>query len=92
MLKLTEDPEPGYAIRELFFTQKGNTVYAILPNWPVNSKVFFRDISVKGKKVTLLETGQELKYTAKGKGSEIKLPAYNPSRIKSEYAYVIKIE
>ena len=92
MLKLTEDPEPGYAIREVFFTQKGNTVYAILPNWPVNGKILLRDISLKGKKVTLLETGEELKYAAKGKNSEIKLPVYNPNRIKSEYAYVIKIE
>ena len=36
MLKLTVDPEPGYAVKESFFTYNPvtNNLYAILPQWP----------------------------------------------------------
>ena len=92
MLKLTEDSEPGYAVREVFFTQKGNTVYAILPVWPKSGKVLLRDIELSGKKVTLLETGQALKFVSKGKDTQITLPGFDPNKMKSGYSYVVKIE
>ena len=34
ILKQTIHPEPGYAVKEVFFTKKGNDVYAILPQYP----------------------------------------------------------
>ena len=34
ILKQTVDPDPGYAVKEVFFTKKGNNVYAILPRYP----------------------------------------------------------
>jgi hypothetical protein len=43
-----------------------------------------------GKSGTLIENGEVLKYTVKGKGSEIKLTVYNPNKMKIEYAYVFK--
>jgi alpha-L-fucosidase len=92
MLKLTEDPEPGYAVREVFFTQKGNTVYAIVPVWPATGKVLLRNLSLSGKRVTLLETGQTLKFSSKGKDTQISLPAFDPVKMKSGYSYVMKIE
>jgi alpha-L-fucosidase len=91
MLKLTVDPDPGYAVREVFFTQKGSTLYAILPKWPDGGSVILKGINVAGKKVTFLETGDVLKVKKKGTDTEVKLPAFNPNKIKSEYAYVIKI-
>lgn len=92
MLKLTVDPEPGYAVREIFFTHKNNTLYAILPKWPSNKKVTIKDINLSNKKVTLLETGERLSYKNAGKNTVINLPEFDPNKIKSEYAFVIKIE
>jgi len=92
MLKLTENPDPGYAVKEVFFTQKGKIIFAIVPVWPASHKVLLRDMDLKGKKVTLLETGQVLPYTVTGKNSEVKFPEFNPGKIKTRYSYVIKID
>jgi alpha-L-fucosidase len=91
MLKLTEDPDPGYAVREVFFTQKGDVVYAIIPKWPGNGKFVLKDMHLDGKKVTLLETGETLKIKQAGKNTVVELPTFNPQKIKSQYAFVIKI-
>lgn len=34
ILKQTVDPDPGMAVKEVFFTSKGNDVYAIMPRLP----------------------------------------------------------
>jgi alpha-L-fucosidase len=91
MLKLTVDPDPGYAVREVFFTQKGDELYAILPKWPDNGSVILRGLNLTHKKVILLETGEKLKVKSKGPDTEVILPVFNPNKIKSEYAFVIKI-
>jgi len=92
MLKLTVDPDPGYAVREIFFTHKKNALYAILPQWPSSGKVILKDMNVTGGKISLLETSQSLKFKNIGKNTEITLPAFDPNKIKSNYAFVIKIE
>ncbi len=92
MLKITVEPEPGYAVREIFFTQKGNTLYATLPQWPSSKKVTIKNMKLAGKKVTLLETGQTLKTTGSGKNSIVTMPDFDPNKIKSAHAFVIKIE
>ena len=33
ILKQTVDPDPGFAVKEVFFTSKPGVVYAILPGW-----------------------------------------------------------
>ena len=54
ILKQTVDPDPGYAVKEVFFTKKGNNVYAILPRYPKN-KIVLKDIQTTGRtKITLL--------------------------------------
>lgn len=39
ILKQTVDPDPGYAVKEVFFTKKGNNIYAIMPRYPKNKIV-----------------------------------------------------
>lgn len=92
MLKLTVDPDPGYAVREVFFTRKGNAVYAILPKWPRSGKIILKDVPTSGKTITLLETGEQLRVRPKGNNAEVTLPAFNPDKIKSQYAFVLKID
>ncbi len=92
MLKLTVDPDPGYAVREVFFTHKNNTLYAILPQWPASKKIILKDLQLSDQKVSLLETSEILKFKNEGNNVEILLPEFVPSKIKSDYAFVIKIE
>lgn len=34
ILKETIQPDSGQAVKEIFFTQKGSSIYAIVPKWP----------------------------------------------------------
>lgn len=92
MLKLTVDPDPGYAVREVFFTYKNNTLYAIIPKWPASKKIILKDFQLSGQKVSLLETSEILKFKNEGKNVEIMLPEFLPEKIKSVHAFVVKIE
>lgn len=91
ILKQTVNPDPGDAVKEVFFTRKKDALYAILPTWGKNSKVILKDMQLGGHRVTLLETGQLLKARQKGKDIEITLPAFDPNKIKSKHAWVLKL-
>jgi alpha-L-fucosidase len=95
LLKLTIDPDPGYAVKECFFTYNPatKTLYVLLPKWPDGGASFVvKGLSVPaGSVVSLLETKQGLKWTQQGRDLRITLPEFDPNRMVSEYAYVIKI-
>jgi alpha-L-fucosidase len=95
LLKLTVDPDPGYAVKECFFTYnpKENNLYIILPKYPPNKKFIVRDLQLPANtKIELLETKQPLVWKQEGKDLAIQLPEFDPNSIKSQYAYVLKIE
>ncbi len=95
MLKLTVDPDPGYAVKELFFTynRNTNTLYGIFPKYPDNKKLVLKDIVLpEGTKISFLSTKETVQWKQIGNDVEINLPEYNPNKIKSPYAYAIKIE
>jgi alpha-L-fucosidase len=93
LLKLTVDPDPGYAVKECFFTYNPTrkALYILLPRWP-GASFTVQDLQLPaGTKVELLETHQSLSWKQEGKAVRIRFPAFDPNTIKSEYAYVIKI-
>lgn len=94
MLKLTIDPDPGYAVKEIFYTYNANTnsLYAIFPKYPANKKLVLKDISLLGgTKVEFLSTKENCIWKNDGSNVVIDLPEYDPNKIKAPYAYVIKI-
>ena len=93
MLKLTVDPEPGYAVKKAFFTYNptANNLYAILPLWP-GKQFVWKDLTLSpGTDVWLLENNTALQWKQDGKNVVIQFPPFDPSTIKSEYAYTIKV-
>lgn len=91
ILKQTIDPEPGMAIKEMFFTQKGKAVYAILPQWP-GASVVIKDINPKdGTQITLLGVNSTLTWKRNGADVVVQMPAYDPAWQLPDYAYVLKI-
>ena len=46
ILKQTVDPEPGYAVKEMFFTHNDGAIYAILPKWP-EGKITVKDFTAE---------------------------------------------
>ncbi len=94
MMKLTVDPDPGYAVKEIFYTYNpaANTLYAILPKYPSGKKVILKDLQLTPLvKASLLNSGSDLSFKQQGADTEVLLPDYDPNRVKAPYAYVIKL-
>lgn len=94
LLKITVDPEPGYAVKEIFYTYNANTntLYTILPKYPDDKKILLKNVGLaSGAAVSFLSTKEKLNWRQQGEDIVIDLPDYNPNKIKAPYAYVIKI-
>ena len=94
LLKLTVDPDPGYAVKEVFFTynEKKNDLYAILPRYPSDKKIILKNFQLlESAKLQLLCTGDKLNWNREGNDVVIHLPEYDPNKIHSPFAYVIRI-
>lgn len=91
LLKQTVDPEPGYAVKEIFFTHKGNNLYCILPQYP-DKKLVIKNINLPASaEITFLAAGEKLNWENKGSNIEIHIPPFDQDKIKVTDAYVIKI-
>jgi alpha-L-fucosidase len=94
ILKTTVDPQPGYAVRNAFFTynEQTNTLYAILPRYPANGQISLQNITLpEGTSLSLLATGETLQWEKADTNTLVHLPPYDPNKIKAPYAYAIKI-
>lgn len=94
LLKITIDPDPGYAVKEVFYTYNAanNNLYALLPKFPDNKKIVLKDIQLpSGTAISFLSTKEQLKWKQVGNSVEVEFPEYNPNKIKAPYAYAIKI-
>ncbi len=94
LLKITIDPDPGYAVKELFYTynEATNSLYAIFPRYPDNKKLLLRNITLApGTEISFLSTKEKLNWKQEANNIVIELPEYNPNKIKAPYAYAVKI-
>ncbi|GAC1442727.1 MAG: alpha-L-fucosidase [Sediminibacterium sp.] len=96
MMKLTVDPSPGYAVKEVFYTynKTNNALYAIFPQYPSNRKLVLKNRGSTSlpKAISFLPTGEKLTASIAGNDLVVKLPEYDPNKIKAPYAYVIRID
>ena len=95
LLKLTVDPDPGYAVKEVFYTYNAstNSLYAILPKYPDNKSITLKGIALPANtKMNFLSTNENLQWKQENGNVIVSLPAYNPNKIKSPYAYTIKMD
>jgi len=95
LLKITIDPDPGYAVKEIFYTYNANnnTLFAIFPKYPDNKKLVLKDVTLPaGTAISFLSTKENVNWKQNGNNVEISLPDYNPNKIKLPYAYAVKIE
>jgi alpha-L-fucosidase len=95
MLKLTVDPDPGFAVKEIFYTYNPNknNLYAIFPKYPDNNKIVLKDINLSaGTTISFLSTKKAVSWKQVGANVEVDLPPYNPNTIKSPHAYALCVE
>jgi len=93
ILKQTVDPDPGYAVKQLFFTKKNETLYIISPLWPDKKLVVKNVNTAPGAKVTLLGKNSSLKWKNSGKNLVIEVPSKSDYNFTTEdqYAFVFRI-
>jgi alpha-L-fucosidase len=94
LLKLTVDPDPGYAVKEVFYSYNENTnsLYAIFPKYPTNKKLVLKDIALPaGTVINFLTTKLNVNWKQDANNVTIDLPDYDPNTFKAPYAYVVKI-
>lgn len=95
LLKQTVEPDPGYAVKEVFYTWNPETksVYAIFPRYPNDKKLVLRGLQLPttGAEVSFLSTKEKLKAENLSGNLVITLPEYNPNKIKSAHAFAVKI-
>lgn len=95
VLKITIDPDSGYAVKEVFYTYNPttNSLYAILPKYPSNRKMILKDIVLPtGTIISFLSTKENIKWQQQGNHVVVTFPEYDPGKIKAPYAFVLKIE
>ncbi|GAA6204541.1 alpha-L-fucosidase [Thalassotalea sp. SU-HH00458] len=89
---VTLNPPKGYAVKELFFTQKDNNVYAMMPSWPTTNKIIIKDINTsKDTVVTMLGVNGELSYQKTESGIVVELPTLLPGKLPAEHVWTLKV-
>jgi len=92
LLKLTVNPDPGYAVQECFFTYNPGrkALFVILPKWRSSFKI--QDLTLPASaKIELLSTHQPLSWHQQGKDILVNMPAFDPNKISGQYAFTLKI-
>lgn len=86
-----QKPRDGKAVKQVFFTKKPDTLYAITPGWP-KDKLVLKDVkSVRGSKVTLLGRGGTVQWTQSGNDVIIDVPGLSVDELPCRYAYTFKV-
>jgi alpha-L-fucosidase len=85
-------PRDGKAVKQVFFTRKGDTLYAITPGWP-GENLTLRDVQVSKKEtqVTMLGVAEPLAWTRKGDDLIIETPRLSVDELPARHAYVFKV-
>lgn len=92
VLKLTVQPDPGFATKEIFFTQKDKALYCICPVFPDES-LTVQDLRLPASAhVTLLGVDEPLEWRQDGGHVKIDMPRLNPSQMPCRFAWTFKIE
>ena len=95
MMKLTVDPDTGFAVKEIFYTYNSNTnsLYAIFPKYPSNGKLTLKNLPLAASlsDIRFLSTNEKLPIKIVGNDVIVDLPAYDPNKITTPYAYVLKL-
>jgi alpha-L-fucosidase len=91
ILKLTVDPDPGHAVKEILFTRKGATLYAITPRFPRGPLTVKGVQLAPGAEVTLLGHGTPLRWRQAGGAVIVELPPIAPDELPTEHAYTFKL-
>jgi hypothetical protein len=94
LLKITIDPDPGFAVKEVFYSYNAATdnLYAIFPKYPADRKLVLKDVTLpQGTTIHFLTTKGKLNWQQQGNNVIIDLPAFDPNTFTAPYAFAVRI-
>jgi alpha-L-fucosidase len=91
VLRLTLNPEPGDAVKTVFFTRKGETLYAIAPILPVGELVLEDVAASRQTEVSLLGYDEPVPWRQSGDDVVVQLPAIREQSLPSDLAFVFRL-
>lgn len=91
VFKLTINPNEGDAVKQVYFTQKENNLYGLLPSWPESGKILIKDVKLSSNsQVTMLGVDKPLKFKKVRNGVEVVMPKLLPGKLPAEYIWTLK--
>jgi alpha-L-fucosidase len=91
MKQIGPKAKDGQAVKQMFFTRKGKTLYAIVPYWP-EGKLEIRNIKTSDKtEVSMLGVPGKLEVAAGDKSITITVPALTVETVPCQHAWSFKI-
>lgn len=92
IIRQTMNPPEGQAAKELFFTRKSDTLYAIAPTFP-KERLVVKGVSAKtGSVINLLGYDEPLQWIQDGEDLVITAPHIAPGELGFDEAYVFRVE
>lgn len=86
-----QQPREGRAVKQVFFTQKPDALYAITAGWP-GKTLELRDVDLpRDAAVTLLGISGELHTEHRGANLVVTLPDLGPEGAPCQHAFVLKL-
>ena len=74
IMKLTVDPDPGKAAKQIFFTSKSDTLYAICPKYPAGQLVIKDVQSTRKTTISMLGLDKKVSWKQRGNDIEVNVP------------------
>jgi alpha-L-fucosidase len=91
MDQIGTQPKAGVAVKQAFFTRKGDAVFAITPYWP-GEKLVLRNVRLgAGGTVSLLGVPGTLPHKVVGNNVEIQIAPMTSERVPALHAYAFKL-
>jgi alpha-L-fucosidase len=92
MEQIGQAPREGRAVKQVFFTKKPDSLYAIAAGWPGERLVLRGVRAPEGARVRMLGVEGELETRRDGDTLTIEVPKLEPEEALCRYAYVFKVE
>ena len=92
VIELTLSPQPGMAVKDILFTRKGDTLYAITPQYPVDT-LEIRNVTLKDDAAVHLlgHEGTPIQWQVRGDDIELEVPPIRPGQLQFDGAYVFRL-
>lgn len=91
MDQVGQQPKAGMAVKQAFFTKKGDAIYAITPGWPGRQLVLRHVAAATTPTVTLLGFPRPLPARLDGSTLTVTLPDLGPEAAPCRHAFAFKI-